>query len=210
MKLLAHTLKIGLALCLGEAVFADEVDDYVEAQRQWLHIPGLAIAVVQNGQTVKARGYGLANVETGTPATGESVFKIGSVSKQFMAAAVVLLARDGKIGLDEPASKYLEDAPEAWKEITIRQLLTHTSGLVREAPGFDPLKAQTDADFLKLAAPVPLRFRPGEKWEYSNVGYYVLAEIIRKVTGKSWGEFVTERLFVPAGMSSTRTITTDI
>ena len=204
----------GLGLCLAlltcAAAFADDVDSYVETQRQWLHIPGLSLAVVKEGKIIKAQGYGLANVETDTLATPESVFKIGSVSKQFLAAAIMLLVQDGKVGLDDSIGKYLEAAPDAWKDITIRHLLTHTSGLVREAPDFDPFKAQSDADVIKAVAPLPLRFEPGEKWEYSNAGYYVLAEIIHRVSGMPWGQFVADRLFAPAGMTASRTTTADI
>ena len=90
-------------------------------------------------------------------------------------------------------------------------MLTHTSGIVREAPGFDPLKVQNDADVIKTAYSLPLRFAPGEKWEYCNVGYFTLAEIIRKVTGKAWGDYLKERLFSPLEMNATRTTTiTDI
>jgi len=210
INLVSRGLGLSLALPVCSATFADEVDDYVETQRQWLHIPGLSLAVVEDGKTVKAQGYGLANVETDTRATPETVFKIGSVSKQFLAAAILLLAQDGKIGLDESIGKYLEATPDTWKDITIRHLLTHTSGLVREVPGFDPFKARPDADVIKAVAVLPLRFTPGEKWEYSNVGYYALAEIIHRVSGKPWAEFIADRLFAPAGMSASRTTTADI
>jgi CubicO group peptidase (beta-lactamase class C family) len=119
----------------------------------------------------------------------------------------MLLIQEERIGLDDKISKYLEGAPETWKEITIRHLLTHTSGIVREAPGFDPLKVQNDADVIKTAYPLPLRFAPGDKYEYCNVGYFTLAEIIRKVTGKPWGDYLNERLFMPLDMKDTRTTT---
>src|SRR5262249_1721205 len=118
-----------------------------------------------------------------------------------------LLVEEGKLSLDDKISKYLDGATDAWKEITIKHLLTHTSGIVREAPGFDPLKAQNDADVIKTAYSLPLRFKPGEKWEYCNVGYFALAEIIHKVAGQPWPEFLSERVFKPLGMSSTRTTT---
>ena len=116
-----------------------------------------------------------------------------------------MLVQEGKLSLDDPVSKYLEGTPESWKPITIRHLLTHTSGIVREAPGFDPLKIQSDADVIKTAYTLPLRFAPGEKWEYCNVGYFSLAEIIHKVTGKAWGDYLNDVLFKPLEMNSTRT-----
>jgi D-alanyl-D-alanine carboxypeptidase len=190
------------------AAQADKIDEYVKAEMQRQHIPGTSIAVIKDGKIIKAEGYGLANVELNVPATPETVYKIGSVSKQLIAAGVLLLIEDGKVSLDDKISKFLEGTPETWKEINVRHLLTHTSGIVREAPGFDPFKVQNDADVIKTAYPLPLRFAPGEKYEYCNVGYFSLAEIIRKVTGKPWGDYLNERLFAPLGMASTRTTTT--
>lgn len=186
---------------------ADKVDEYVKAEMQRQKIPGVSIAVVKDGKIVKAEGYGLANVELNVAARAETVYKIGSVSKQFIAAGIMLLIQEGKLSLDDKISRFLEGTPDAWKDITIRHLLTHTSGIVREAPGFDPLKIQNDADVIKTAYPLPLRFAPGEKWEYCNVGYFSLAEIIRKVSGKPWGDYLSERLFTPLEMNDTRTTT---
>jgi CubicO group peptidase (beta-lactamase class C family) len=109
--------------------------------------------------------------------------------------------------VDDKLSKYITGTPSTWQAITLRHLLTHTSGLVREAPGFDPRKLQPDIDVIKSAYSLPLLFKPGEKWEYSNLGYFVLGEVIRKVTEKPWGDFLTERVFVPLGMTSTRVTT---
>ena len=202
-----RTLVFALLLILLAfvAVRADKLDDHVKAMMEKQHIPGLAVAVVKDGKIVKAEGYGLANIELNVPVRADTVFKIGSVSKQFISAGILMLAQEGKLSLDDPISKYLEGTPETWKPITIRHLLTHTSGIVREAPGFDPLKIQSDADVIKTAYPLPLRFTPGEKWEYCNVGYFSLAEIIRKVSGKAWGDYLTDVLFKPLGMNATRT-----
>ena len=196
-----------LLLIATVPVRADKIDDYVKAEMQRQHIPGTSIAVLKDGKIIKAEGYGLANVELNVPARPETVYKIGSASKQLIAAGIMILIQDGKLSLDDKISKFLEGTPDTWKEITIRHLLTHTSGLVREAPGFDPLKIQDDADVIKTAYPLPLRFAPGEKWEYCNVGYFSLAEIIRKVSGKPWGDYLNERLFLPLEMNVTRTTT---
>jgi D-alanyl-D-alanine carboxypeptidase len=115
----------------------------------------------------------------------------------------MLLVQEGKLGLEDPVSKHLERTPASWKSITIRHLLTHTSGIVQEAPGFDPFKIQNDADVFKTAYPLPLRFAPGTKWEYGNTGYFILAEIIRKVTGRPWVDYLSEHLFRPAAMVTT-------
>lgn len=189
------------------AVRADKVDDFVRSAMQKQHVPGVAVAVVRDGKVIKAAGYGMANLELNVAATPDTVFKIGSVSKQFLATGIMLLVQDGKLNLDDPISKFLEGTPDTWKDITVRHLLTHTSGIVREAPGFDPLKIQSDADVIKTAYGVPLVFKTGDKWQYCNVGYFSLAEIIHKVSGKPWGDFLTERVFAPLGMSSTRTTT---
>jgi D-alanyl-D-alanine carboxypeptidase len=185
----------------------DKTDDFVKTEMQRQHIPGVSLAVIKNGKIIKIKGYGLANVETNVPVTTETVFKIGSISKPIIAMGVMLLVEDGKISLDDRVSKYLEGTPESWKDITIRNLLSHTSGIIREAPGFDPAKIQADIDVIKTAYSLPLNFAPGEKYEYCNVGYFSLAEIIRQVSGKSWGEFLTERIFKRLGMNSTRTTT---
>ena len=196
-----------LILTAAVAIRADKVDEYLKAEMLKQHIPGVSLAVVKDGKIIKAEGYGLANLELNVPARPETVFKIGSVSKQFISAGILLLIQEGKISLDDSISKFLEGTPETWKPITVRHLLTHTSGIVREAPGFDPLKVQSDADVIKTAYSLPLRFAPGEKWEYCNVGYFSLAEIIRKVSGKPWGEYLSDALFKPLEMNSTRTTT---
>ena len=196
-----------LLLTATVAVRADNVDDYIKDQMQKQHVPGVSLAVIKDGKIIKAEGYGLANIELNVAARPETVYKIGSVSKQFIAAGILLLVQEGRISLSDNISKFLEGTPDTWKEITVRHLLTHTSGIVREAPGFDPLKVQNDADVIKTAYPLPLRFAPGEKWEYCNVGYFTLAEIIRKVTGKPWGEYLKENVFMPLEMKATRTTT---
>ena len=200
-----HFFAFVLLLTLSVAVQADKVDDYVKAQMERQHIPGISIVVIKDQKIIKSMGYGLANVELNVAATPDTVYKIGSVSKQFIATGILLLIQDGKISLDDNVGKFLDGTPDAWKPITIRHLLTHTSGLVREAPGFDPLKIQNDADVIKTAFSLPLRFTPGEKYEYCNVGYFTLAEIITRVSGKPWGDFLHERVFAPLGMNSTRT-----
>lgn len=194
-----------LLFTAAAAARTDKVDDYIKAEMQRQQIPGLSLAVVKDGKIIKAQGYGLANIEWNAPARPETVYKIGSVSKQLIATGVLLLWQEGKLSLDDPINKYLDSTPDAWKAITIRHLLTHTSGIVREAPGFDPLKVQPDAEVIKTAYALPLRFQPGEKWEYCNVGYFILAEITRRLTNKAWSEFLDERVFQPLAMNATRT-----
>lgn len=184
-----------------------DIDAYIKGQMQSQHIPGLSVAVIKDGTLIKAEGYGLANIEHGIPVRSDTVFKIGSVSKQLIATGIILLVQDGKIAVDDKVSRHLEGTPETWQGITIRHLLTHTSGLVREAPGFDPYKVQPEMDVIQTAYQLPLQFQPGEKYQYCNLGYFMLAEIIHRVSGKSWGDFLNERVFAPLGMNATRVTT---
>lgn len=144
-------LVLGLVAVANTAARADPVDDYVTKRMNTQHIPGLSLAVLKAGKPVKVKGYGLANLELSTPVTPETVFKIGSVSKQFIAAGIMQLAAERKVGLDDSVRKYLADAPATWQPITLRHLLTHTAGLVREPPGFDGLKVQSDAVLIRMA-----------------------------------------------------------
>jgi len=180
---------------------ADQSDDFIQAQMKMFHLHGISVAVIRNGTIIKAQGYGVADDERKTPASTDTVYKIGSVSKQFIATGIMLLVRDGRVGLDDTIGKYIDDVPAAWKPITVRHLLTHTGGLVRESPGFNSDKQIRDADVLKAAYRVPLLFTPGQKYEYSNVGYYALAEIIHIASGRPWQEYIDEKVFQPAGLS---------
>src|SRR5262249_20601758 len=131
-----------------------------------------------------------------------------SVSKQFLATGVMLLVQDGRLALEDPIAKFYPDAPESWRGITVRHFLTHTSGVLREGPAFDPLKVQHDSLVIKSAFPRPLEFATGSKYQYCNVCYFALADIIARVSGKSWDAFLEERAFRPMAMTSTRTTTT--
>ncbi len=208
-RILLSLLSIFLLISSNLAQTAEKVDDFIKSEMQRQNIPGVSVAVIKDGKPIKIRGYGLANVETNAPVTTETVFKIGSISKPLIAMGIMLLVEEGKISLDDKVGKYLEGTPETWKDITVRHLLSHTSGIIREAPGFDPAKIQSDADVIKTAYQSPLVFTPGEKYQYCNVGYFSLAEIIRQVSGKPWSEFLSERIFKPFGMNSTRTTTFD-
>ena len=190
------------------AATPDSVDRYITAEMASRHIPGVSIAVVRAGKVIKAVGYGVADLENDIPVTPQTVFKIGSVSKQFIATGIMLLAQDGRLSVDDPVSKYFAGAPEAWQGITIRHFLTHTSGVIREGPAFDALKTQPDSVVISSAFSKPLEFPTGSKWQYCNVCYFTLAEIIARVSGKPWDAFLDERVFKATGMTATRTTTT--
>ena len=187
------------------SVRADEVDDFIKAEMKKLRLPGLAVAVVKEGKIVKAEGYGLANVELNAAVTPDTVFPIASVSKQFVAAGIMLLVEDGKIDLDEKLSKYLKDTPETWKDITIRRLLTHTSGMARD-DSLGMQNAPTETEYFKALAGMKLDSPTGTKWAYSNAGFNLLGMVIRQVSGKDWDVFMRERIFAPLEMTVTRRV----
>jgi D-alanyl-D-alanine carboxypeptidase len=204
---------IGIALLLlvsPRVAAADPVDDIVNAELKRQGVPGVSVAIVRGGRIVKAEGYGLANAELNVRATAETVYQIGSVSKQLIAAGIMLLVQDGKLGLDDKASRYLAGTPAAWQAITVRHLLTHTASIGNEPPAFDPLKLQSDADLVKSAYSAPLFFVPGADWTYSNTGYFALADIIRTVSGEPWDVFLQKRLFQTLAMTSMRTTTMEL
>ena len=194
-----------ISVVLSSVAFADKIDDRVKMFMAERHIPGAAVAVVRNGRVVRMKGYGVASLEFGVPVTTETVFEIGSVSKQMTAAGIMLLVQDGKVNLDERISKYLPNTPEAWKDVTVRHLLTHTSGIKSYTglDGFDLSQRMSMADFIKKLSPYPLEFIPGEKSIYSNSGFNLLAYIIETQGGKKYFDFMRERIFIPLGMTKT-------
>lgn len=194
---------------------APSVDGYVSAEMRAEKIPGLALSVVRDGQVILGRGYGLANVELNVPVKAQTLFQTGSVGKQFAAMAVMMLVEEGKVGLDDKIAKYLEGAPANWSGITVRNLLTHTSGIPdyesdKRTGGSSPFinlrSDYSEQELLRKFETLPLEFSPGEKWNYSNTGYVLLGILIHKVTGEFYGDFLQERIFKPLAMDSTRII----
>jgi len=197
------------SLCLISAAFAqtpDPVATYIHEEMQREKIPGLALLVSRDGNPVRAEGYGLSNVELQVPVKPETVFQSGSMGKQFTATAIMMLVEEGKIKLDDPVTSYLKDAPAAWQQVTIRELLSHTAGFTDYPKKFDFRKDYTEADLLKIVEAIPLAYPPGTKWDYSNLGYLTLGIVIHRVTGQFYGDFLQERIFQPLGMSTTRII----
>lgn len=199
---------ISLALlCIGRAQ-ADKLDDLVKEQMQKQHIPGVSVAIVKDGKVVEARGYGLASVELNVPATKDTVYEIGSITKQFTATLVMMLVEENKIALTDPIKKYLPDAPAAWDKVTVRHLLTHTSGIkgYTEVGDFITLARtkHTKEEIIGMVSKLPLDFQPGEKWSYSNTGYYLLGMIVEKASGKSYDDLLAERILKPLQMTVTR------
>jgi len=193
------------AASLGSsAALADPVDDYVNATLAQHRIPGASVLIVRNGATVKAQGYGFANLELKVPASADTVYQSGSTGKQFTAAGILLLAEDGKLSLDDRLSTYFPEAPAVWHRISVRNLLTHTSGL-RDYQ-LDLHKDYTEDELLKAMEALPVDFEPGTQWSYSNSGYLLLGLLTGKLTGEHWSDFQAQRLFKPLGMATTRVI----
>src|SRR5688500_3043440 len=173
--------------------------------------PGCAAGVSRNGDLVFQNGYGMANLEHDIPITPATIFHVASVSKQFTAAAVMLLAQDGRLSLDDDIRKHLPELPDYGHRITIRHLLTHTSGLRDQwellfmARGRFEENRITNADVLEIVArQKSLNFVPGTEWVYSNTGYTLAGIIVQRVSGKSLRDFAEERIFRPLGMTQTQ------
>src|ERR1043165_9688876 len=171
--------------------------------------PGLAIAVVRNGKVILRRGYGLANIEHRAPITPSTVFDLASLSKQFTGLAVAMLAVEGKIKLSDDIRKYIPELPDFGRPITIAHLAHHTSGLrdwasALSVAGWRPDDPITFKQILTMAYNQrSLNFEPGAEYLYSNTGYVLLAELVQRVTGRSFREWTDEHIFRPLGMTST-------
>jgi D-alanyl-D-alanine carboxypeptidase len=186
------------------------VDAYMAAEMATRQIPGASIAVVRDGAVVYSASYGKANVELSAPVTRDSVFKLASLTKPFTATAILLLVRDGRVALDGRLAQYLSNLPSQWADVTIRQLLSHTSGVTDylKAPGWSWRSSWrqdfTLDEFVAFAAQAPPAFAPGQGIAYSNTGYYLLGMLIEKVSGRSYEQFVSERILRPLQMNATR------
>lgn len=205
--MIRHASALALVLvivALPCPVRADAIDELVRATMAKHQIQGAAIAVLHHGREAKRASYGLANVELNVPVRAETVFEIGSITKQFTAAALLLLAEEGKLSLEDRITKHLPAAPAAWSNITIRHLLAHTSGLRNYTGhnGFEMTKRLNQERFIRALAALPRDFEPGEQAKYCNSGYNLLGYIIENASGKSYWSFLAERLWAPLGMSS--------
>lgn len=204
--------KLFAGFCLFLAMTAvrasgDEVDRAVQDVMRWKKTPGVALAVIRDGKVIRTQGYGFANLELQVPVRPETIFQSGSLGKQFTATAAMILVEEGEISLDDKITKYFPDAPATWNGITIRRLLTHTSGIKNYTDNDLNYRADyTEEDLLKKAESLPLDFAPGDKWNYSNTGYLLLGILIHRVTGQFYGDFLQDRIFKPLGMTTTRII----
>ncbi|HVG83053.1 MAG TPA: serine hydrolase domain-containing protein [Vicinamibacterales bacterium] len=182
------------------------IDEFVRDEMRRQRIPGVAVAVVNKGM-VTARGYGYANLEHMVAVTDETIFQSGSLGKMLTAAAVMLQVEDRKLALTDPITTFYPDAPPPWSAITVQHLLTHTSGIPDYTTStFDYRKDYTEDELAHLAFQQKLEFPPGSRWNYSNTGYALLGFIVRKASGRFYGDVLAERIFKPLGMTTARVI----
>lgn len=190
---------------IPDADGTDRAGDFVNDYLKRKQIPGCAVMVRRDGKVVRLAGYGLANLEHGVRVTPQTVFQSGSIGKQFTAMAVMMLIEQGKLSLDDPISKHLA-VPPTWSGITMRHLLTHTAGIGDYPEDFSLQKNYTEDEMLKIITALPLGFAPGEKWNYSSLGYVTLGILIHKLSGEFYGDLLQKRVFGPLGMKNTRVI----
>lgn len=187
---------------------AADVDRAALRHLETTKTPGVSIGIYVGGQPILEKAYGLANIETDAQAQPETIYRIGSLTKVFTSTLILQLMEEGKLKLDDPASKYLPELPKPFEKVTIRQLLSHTSGTKNYTEQVSPLsgmrEATTPKKIIELAAKEPLDFAPGTKWSYSNTGYVILGEIVAKLDGKPWANALDDRIAKPLGLESTR------
>lgn len=194
------------AQATGKSPRIEGLDAKIESLMKEGHFPGVAIAVMRDGKPIHIGTYGMADLANDVPVTGHTVFELASLAKQMTALAVMTLIEQGQLSLDSRLVKWIDDAPAAWSDITIGQLLSHTAGLSHrfEKTVDGELLLEYDRDtMLASAKNTPMIAKPGEDWNYSDQGYFLLGIIIERITGQSYAEFMQQRFFNPLGMKQT-------
>lgn len=184
---------------------SDSVDNFIKAKMQQRHIPALQVAIVRNGQLIKNNAYGIANLENNIKATDQSIFSVNSITKAFTGIAIMQLAEEHKLKITDPLVQYLDSLPNAWKNITFQQVLTHTSGLPDILDAEEMVIGHGDErEAMQKVKALPVEFKPGEKFRYNQTGYVLLGQVITKLSGMHFTRFIEERQFKVAGMTNTR------
>jgi CubicO group peptidase (beta-lactamase class C family) len=205
MKRLIALICSSLSLHAGAANVSDDVTAFLKQTMQEQRIPALQVAVIRHNKIVKLDAYGTANVENAVPATRDSIFSINSCTKAFVGVAVMQLVEAGKLGIDDPISKYLDDLPAAWRAITVKQVLTHVSGLPNIIDNKEnPIGDGSDASAWATVKTLPLEFPAGARFKYNQTGYVIIGKIIDKLSGQPFVRFIEERQFNVVGMPHTR------
>jgi len=195
-----------------DATLAGAADAYLKTELSSARIPGMAVCVVRRGNVVLAKGYGFANIELSVPASEHTIFELASLTKPFTAAAIMLLVEEERISLEDRLPKYFAGAPPGWAKVSVEHLLRHTSGFgdffsipdLRSKSDFEWGKEIEIPDLMPILLRVPIQSEPGEKWFYSNLGYYLLGLIIEKVTEEPYEDFLKRRVLAPLHMTETR------
>jgi CubicO group peptidase (beta-lactamase class C family) len=186
------------------------IDRYLQAEMRRQNIPGISLAVAKDGKPLYVKSYGVATLEHPVKTQPDTVYQIGSIGKQFTAVAVMMLANEHKLDLDDPLSKYLPEIPASWSKVTLRTMLNHQSGIPQfttpERQLLNLVHDYSDLELIQLASTQPLDFEPGTNVSYSDTGYVLLGFVINRVAGMFYGDFLQQRVFKPLGMNRTRVI----
>lgn len=207
MVLVGGTAEAAAQIISPPAEDLARLDQWINTYLSENNIPGGLVAVASKGRILHLETYGMANVELAVPVTDSTVFEIGSISKQFVSAAVMLLVQENKIRLDDPIHQYLPNLPNEWLGVTVYQLLTHASGIpdYEEIRSYDVYRFRlTPEEVIRIAQSRPVDFAPGTGWYYSNTGYYLLSMIVSQIDGLPLGQVLENRIFGPLGMHQTR------
>lgn len=214
MKKIQVLLKILCGFCLTIAGFHNisaqkisapiGLEAFLKVEMQKIKIPGLQFAVVKGGKIVLQGAYGMANLEDSVPVTSKTVFSINSATKSFTGVAVMQLVEEGKVDLDAPISRYLDELPTAWQPVKIRQLLSHTSGIPNIMDGNGILLVEDDFDAsLEKVLTLPMEFKIGSQFSYNQTNYFLIGKIVEKLSGQPFTEFIKVKQFKIAGMTQT-------
>ncbi|MES2110193.1 MAG: serine hydrolase [Bacteroidota bacterium] len=205
LSLLVHFALITASAAAQQLSPSDSIDNFIKAKMLQRHIPGLQLAVVRGGKIIKDTTFGTANLEYNIKATDQTIFSVNSITKAFVGVAVMQLAEEHKLKITDPLSLYLDSLPDAWKNITLQQVLTHTSGLPDIMDAEEQVLGHNDEqEAMRKVKALPIEFKPGEKFSYNQTGYVLIGQIITKLSGMHFTRFIEERQFKIAGMNLTR------
>jgi CubicO group peptidase (beta-lactamase class C family) len=191
--------------CVAASTIDQQVDAFVRTEMMQRHIPGMSIAVIQNRQVKKLSSYGTASIDLSVPVQPATVFHVASISKSFTAVAVMMLVEAGKVSLDDRIGKYLDSIPPNWRDMPIRRLMNHTSGIpdiMIDSNVSLATIADTVPGAFDLLRERPMDFEPGTRWRYNQTGYLLLSMLIEKLSGQSFAQFCASHLFAPLGLKS--------
>lgn len=205
MMIILMTVITSFPQVMSAQTTSDSIDLFIKEKMRQMKIPGLQLAVVKNGRLEKSSSYGFANVEHQVPTFSKTTFSINSMTKAFVGVAIMQLQEQGKLKTDDSISLYISDIPNDWKSITIKQLLSNTSGLPNNIDEKEQVLGNGIEDKnWEVVKTLPMESKPGERFSYNQTGYYMLGKIINKLSGKHFTQFIEENQFKPCHMTSTQ------